>query len=285
MNQRQRTRTLGMLQKRQLQILVATDVAARGIDVQSISHAINYDLPMQPEDYTHRIGRTGRAGHSGLAFTLAVHSERHKIRRIEHFIGQPIPIQVIEGLEPKKTARPSSSDRADTGGKRFGGNSRSFGANGRSSFGGGKPSFGHKPGFAGGKPAFGHKPGSDRPESGDRRSSFSNRNEGSDHKSGGDRPDFGARKSFAGRGEERSNSFSDRSDRRSDRPSFDKKPTTSARPASGDRPARASRGDFSRKSVSKPARRTPHNTGSFLRSTHRFRWQAKGDGRHGDEAA
>jgi superfamily II DNA/RNA helicase len=107
MNQRQRTRTLGLLQKGRLRILVATDVAARGIDVQGISHAVNYDLPMQAEDYVHRIGRTGRAGRSGLAFTLAVHSERHKVRRIEHFIGQPIPSEVIEGLEPTKTVRPT----------------------------------------------------------------------------------------------------------------------------------------------------------------------------------
>ncbi len=61
MNQRQRTRTLGLLQKGQVRVLVATDVAARGIDVQTISHAVNYDLPLQAEDYVHRIGRTGRA--------------------------------------------------------------------------------------------------------------------------------------------------------------------------------------------------------------------------------
>src|SRR3546814_4993677 len=94
-----------MLQKGKLRILVATDVAARGIDVQGISHAVNYDLPMQAEDYVHRIGRTGRARRSGLAYTLATHSERHKVRRIEHFIGQPIPAEVIEGLEHKKTAQ------------------------------------------------------------------------------------------------------------------------------------------------------------------------------------
>src|SRR5690554_148920 len=135
MNQRQRTRTLGMLQKGQLRILVATDVAARGIDVQGISHAVNYDLPMQAEDYVHRIGRTGRAGRSGLAFTLAVHSERHKVRRIEHFIGQPIPAEVIEGLEPKKTVRPTYTDRKGGGGKSFGP---------RGGFGGGKPSYGRK---------------------------------------------------------------------------------------------------------------------------------------------
>jgi len=114
MNQRQRTRTLGLLQQRRLKILVATDVAARGIDVQTITHAVNYDLPMQAEDYVHRIGRTGRAGRSGKAFTLAVHAERHKVRRIEHFIGQPIPGQVIAGLEP--TAAPA----AKKPGKRFG---------------------------------------------------------------------------------------------------------------------------------------------------------------------
>src|SRR5690606_838870 len=90
MNQRQRTRTLTQLQRGQLRILVATDVAARGIDVQGISHAVNFDLPMQAEDYVHRIGRTGRAGRDGQAFTLATHAERHKVRRIEHFIGQPI---------------------------------------------------------------------------------------------------------------------------------------------------------------------------------------------------
>lgn len=153
MNQRQRTRTLGLLQKRRLQVLVATDVAARGIDVQGISHAINYDLPMQPEDYTHRIGRTGRAGNSGLAFTLATHSERHKIRRIEHFIGQPIPANVIEGLEPTKTARPTYSDRKGKGKPR-----KSFDGP-RGGFGG-KPSYGRKNGESwGDKPRFEDRPG------------------------------------------------------------------------------------------------------------------------------
>jgi superfamily II DNA/RNA helicase len=108
MNQRQRTRTLTQLQRRQLRVLVATDVAARGIDVQGISHAVNFDLPMQAEDYVHRIGRTGRAGRSGLAFTLATHAERHKIRRIESYIGRPIDAQTIAGLEPKRSPRPET---------------------------------------------------------------------------------------------------------------------------------------------------------------------------------
>src|SRR5690606_19952846 len=132
MNQRQRTRTLTQLQRGQLRILVATDVAARGIDVQGISHAVNFALPMQAEDYVHRIGRTGRAGRDGQAYTLATHAERHKVRRIEHFIGQPITPETIAGLEPQRSPRPYS------------------GAPGR----GGKP-FGKRPGgYAGDRPAF-----------------------------------------------------------------------------------------------------------------------------------
>jgi superfamily II DNA/RNA helicase len=110
MNQRQRTRTLGLVQSGRVRVLVATDVAARGIDVQAISHVVNFDLPMQAEDYVHRIGRTGRAGRSGQAFTLAVPAERHKIRRIEHFIGHAIPAETIPGLEPKRAVRPTYKD-------------------------------------------------------------------------------------------------------------------------------------------------------------------------------
>ena len=121
MNQRQRSRTLTEVQDGRVRVLVATDVAARGIDVQAISHAINYDLPMQPEDYVHRIGRTGRAGRDGLAYTLAVHGERHKVRRIEHVIGHQIPSEVIAGLEPQRTpsARPEGAGRG-AGGKKGG---------------------------------------------------------------------------------------------------------------------------------------------------------------------
>ncbi|OVZ58765.1 RNA helicase [Pigmentiphaga sp. NML080357] len=115
MNQRQRTRTLGQMQRGQVQILVATDVAARGIDVQGISHVVNFDLPMQAEDYVHRIGRTGRAGRDGLAFTLAVHGERHKIRNIERYTDQSIPVQVVPGLEPQRAPRPGA-DRPRRGG-------------------------------------------------------------------------------------------------------------------------------------------------------------------------
>jgi len=104
MNQRQRTRTLAQLQRGHVRVLVATDVAARGIDVPGISHAVNFDLPLQSEDYVHRIGRTGRAGRDGMAVTLATHRERHKVRRIEQYLGRPIPCEVIAGLEPQAPA-------------------------------------------------------------------------------------------------------------------------------------------------------------------------------------
>jgi len=141
MNQRQRTRTLAQLQRGHVRVLIATDVAARGIDVQGISHAVNFDLPMQAEDYVHRIGRTGRAGRDGTAITLAVHGERHKVRRIEHYIGRDIPCDVIAGLEPQRTPRPR------TGGTRPGqgrpGGARAYGKPFNRSEGGyqGKPRF------------------------------------------------------------------------------------------------------------------------------------------------
>ena len=118
MNQRQRSRTIHLLQGGKLRILVATDVAARGIDVQGISHAFNYDLPMQAEDYVHRIGRTGRAGRNGQAYTLAVHAERHKVRRIEHFIGRSIPMTEIAGLEPQRKPQRSFGGKRPGGGYR-----------------------------------------------------------------------------------------------------------------------------------------------------------------------
>ncbi len=104
MNQRQRTRTIDRLRRGQIQILVATDVAARGIDVASLSHVINLDLPYQEEDYVHRIGRTGRAGASGVAITFASYSEEKMIAKISKMTGSSINIHTIEGLEPKPKA-------------------------------------------------------------------------------------------------------------------------------------------------------------------------------------
>ena len=134
MPQGKRNRVLQDLRSRHLRVLVATDVAARGIDVPTISHVINHGLPMKPEDYIHRIGRTGRAGRTGLAITLAERRDVGMIRRIERFTTQPIAVAVVAGLEPKYTA-PTMN------GPSFGGNAGGFG--GKPGFGGrGRPSFG-----------------------------------------------------------------------------------------------------------------------------------------------
>jgi superfamily II DNA/RNA helicase len=104
MSQRERTRTIRRLREGAINILIATDVASRGIDVQSISHVINFDLPMCAEDYVHRIGRTGRAGAKGVAFSFASLKDRDSLRRIEEFTGQKIPAHQIAGMEPKNKA-------------------------------------------------------------------------------------------------------------------------------------------------------------------------------------
>ncbi|MDL2283853.1 DEAD/DEAH box helicase [Oxalobacter sp. OttesenSCG-928-P03] len=101
MHQGARNRTLENLRRGRVKILVATDVAARGIDIPSITHVFNYDLPKFPEDYVHRIGRTGRAGKNGMAVSLVNHAENKNVKRIERFIKQVIPINIIEGFEPK----------------------------------------------------------------------------------------------------------------------------------------------------------------------------------------
>jgi superfamily II DNA/RNA helicase len=109
-----RNRRLMALRNGQVQILVATDVAARGIDVPTITHVFNYGLPMKSEDYTHRIGRTGRAGRDGLAVTFAEFRDRFKIFDIEHFTKQPIGVEVIAGLEPQQRA-PRAPQRFEGG--------------------------------------------------------------------------------------------------------------------------------------------------------------------------
>jgi superfamily II DNA/RNA helicase len=121
MPQGRRTRVLQGLRNKQLKVLVATDVAARGIDVPSISHVINYGLPMKAEDYVHRIGRTGRAGRNGLAVTLAERMDSGMIRRIQQFTTQNIPVATITGLEPKQPEPRMFAPRGDNkfGGKPF----------------------------------------------------------------------------------------------------------------------------------------------------------------------
>src|SRR6476660_226195 len=139
-----RNRRLMALRNGQVQILVATDVAARGIDVPTITHVFNFGLPMKAEDYTHRIGRTGRAGRDGLAVTFAEFRDRRKIGDIEAYTRQPFKSEVVPGLAPQKrfqSARPTgdfggrgrdnhSRDRKFGGGGHRGGNGGGYGGGG-----------------------------------------------------------------------------------------------------------------------------------------------------------
>ncbi|MFW1843332.1 DEAD/DEAH box helicase [Acinetobacter pittii] len=137
MPQTVRNRRLRSIREGRAKILVATDVAARGLDVPTISHVINFGLPMKHEDYVHRIGRTGRAGRTGQAITLATYRERGKIRALEDYLDARLSVSEIEGLEPSPP--PARSGR-DGGGRGRGGNGGRDGRDGRrgGGFGGGR---------------------------------------------------------------------------------------------------------------------------------------------------
>ena len=102
MHQSDRTRTLNQLRDGRMRVLVATDVAARGIDVPGINLVVNYDAPRQAADYVHRIGRTGRAGRAGIAVTFIGPADRSLVRQIERFTGNKVSMMEIEGLEPRR---------------------------------------------------------------------------------------------------------------------------------------------------------------------------------------
>ena len=230
-----RNRRLMALRAGQVQILVATDVAARGIDVPTITHVFNFGLPMKAEDYTHRIGRTGRAGRDGLAITFAEFRDRRKIYDIESYSRQQFKAEVSPGMEPSARA-PQAPRGGDFGGGRgapgrsydnrdnqsrgrFGGPAR--GGNDRGGFGGG---FGG--GFAGrdnrGAPARGEGAGgfAGRDDRGGDRS-FAPRRDGEGY---GRKPGFGD----AGRG-----SFAPRGDAGAPRGDFAPRKPAFAKPAGG----------------------------------------------------
>ena len=262
MPQGRRNRVLGALRMKQLKVLVATDVAARGIDVPTITHVINYGLPMKAEDYVHRIGRTGRAGRSGLAITIAERRDIPMIRRIERFTTHNIPASVVPGLEPRLQApaaqRPGSG-RFDE--ERSFGHRPSFGGN-RGGFngprGGDRPGYGPRPGFGGDRPNFGdnrsHGQG-ERPQfnrDGGDRPAF-NRDGGDNRGFSGDRPAFnGPRGDYRGQRPDNrgpSHPFQGGAPREGgDRPAFNRE--------GGDRPFARPQGDrpaFNRPQGDRPA--------------------------------
>ncbi len=104
--QNARTNALEGFKKGKIRVLVATDIAARGLDIPLLPHVINFELPNVPEDYVHRIGRTGRAGASGLAISLVAHDEVEYVRGIEKLLGMKLESDVIEGFEPSTNPDP-----------------------------------------------------------------------------------------------------------------------------------------------------------------------------------
>ena len=200
-----RNRRLMALRNGQIQVLVATDVAARGIDVPTITHVFNYGLPMKAEDYTHRIGRTGRAGREGVAVTFAEFRDRRRVFDIEGYTRQQFKAETIPGMEPQQRF-PAAGERD---GRRGGGGRGGFGGRRDGDGYGRKQGFGDRGGFGGGRREGGF--GGDRPRfGGDRdRGGF-----------GGDRPRFEDRGADRGGfgGQRREGGFADRKPAFGDRP-------------------------------------------------------------------
>ena len=105
-----RLKTLKQFMEGKFKVLVATDIASRGLDIEELPYVINYELPSIPEDYVHRVGRTGRAGREGEAISLLDVYEKFEIRDIERLIGQKIPKETIEGFEPDPNIRRKDVD-------------------------------------------------------------------------------------------------------------------------------------------------------------------------------
>jgi ATP-dependent RNA helicase RhlE len=105
-SQSQRVRALAAFKKGEAQVLVATDIAARGLDIEALPHVVNFELPTVPEDYIHRIGRTGRAGQAGTAISLVSGDERGLMAAIEKLLKRSITHEVVAGFEPSVAYRP-----------------------------------------------------------------------------------------------------------------------------------------------------------------------------------
>jgi len=142
-----RTKALADFKAGELTVLVATDIAARGIDIDMLPHVVNFELPNIPEDYVHRIGRTGRAGATGEAVSLVCLDEDIFLRDIERLIKRSIPVEVVPGFEPPSSERaePIVLGRMTIG---VGGTRRNAGGGGGGGFGGGGR--GGRPGGGGG---------------------------------------------------------------------------------------------------------------------------------------
>ncbi|MBS1205679.1 MAG: ATP-dependent helicase RhlE [Proteobacteria bacterium] len=129
-----RTRALADFKSGDIRVLVATDIAARGLDIEELPHVVNYELPNVPEDYVHRIGRTGRAAATGEALSLVCVDEHKLLRDIERLLQKEIPRIAIEGYEPDPSikAEPIQNGRGQGGGRQGGGRGQGGGGRGQS---------------------------------------------------------------------------------------------------------------------------------------------------------
>jgi ATP-dependent RNA helicase RhlE len=172
-SQSARTRALAEFKSGQLQVLVATDIAARGIDISELPHVVNYELPNVPEDYVHRIGRTGRAGAEGEAISLVCVDELDYLRGIERLIKRQLDKEIIPGFEPDPNARPEPIQLRSQEHRQGRGQPRGQGA--------GKP---RQPGTGQAKTATG-QPGVARPKARPGGEVAGGRPGGASHRSGG----------------------------------------------------------------------------------------------------
>jgi len=137
-----RTRALAGFKKGDIRVLVATDIAARGLDIDQLPHVVNFELPNVAEDYVHRIGRTGRAGREGEALSLVCVDEDRLLRDIEKVLGRRLPAEVLEGYEPDPAIRPEPIQNGRgqrAGGRRGEGARRGGRPGGKRSGSGGRP--------------------------------------------------------------------------------------------------------------------------------------------------
>ncbi|MBZ2189905.1 DEAD/DEAH box helicase [Alcanivorax sp. JB21] len=172
-SQSARTRALSEFKAGQLQVLVATDIAARGIDISELPHVVNFELPNVAEDYVHRIGRTGRAGSVGEAISLVCVDENRLLSGIEKLIGRKLEEEILPGFEPDPRIKPepiqNGRQRQGGGGRSGGGNSANRGGQ-RSGQSAGAPRGDgqRRPGGGSGRPASGNTTGA-RPGNSQRR--------------------------------------------------------------------------------------------------------------------
>jgi ATP-dependent RNA helicase RhlE len=203
-SQGQRVRALDDFKAGRAAILVATEVASRGLDIEELPHVVNFELPMVAEDYVHRIGRTGRAGSTGDAISLVCVDEQGLLGEIEALLRRRIPSEVIAGFEPDRTIRPEPIRQRSQGG-----GGRPMGNRGRPTIGGrpamgGRPSGGAYAGearsFDGGHPNRDARPNRDvrpnrdaRPIRDGARPNHDGARPGFDHRPGDPRPAYGTR--------------------------------------------------------------------------------------------